>query len=125
MLLKFQSKVDDFVFARKTEKEDLMKDIQTSITRAPSAQAPARPPPPVPSTTPSYPSTDPSHASAAAPPPPAYPGQNAPYPAYQAAPYPTAPNPYFPMPTYYPFYGQQPSGSSNNPFVSPQVPPRK
>ncbi|RNA03112.1 programmed cell death 6-interacting -like [Brachionus plicatilis] len=29
ILIKFQSKVDDFVFARKTESEDLMKEIQT------------------------------------------------------------------------------------------------
>jgi programmed cell death 6-interacting protein len=51
ILLKFQTKVDDFVFARKTEKDDLMKDIQTSITRAPTpSQAPARPPPPIPPT---------------------------------------------------------------------------
>ncbi|RNA12130.1 programmed cell death 6-interacting [Brachionus plicatilis] len=46
ILIKFQSKVNDFVFARKTEKDDLMKEIQTSLSRPSTASKPTRPPPP-------------------------------------------------------------------------------
>lgn len=119
ILLKFQNKVDDFVFARKTEKDDLMKDIQTTIARQPAAP-PSRPPPPVPST-----NTD------SVPPPPSYQPY---YPNQPQAPYPTNQSPYFPMMpnTYNPFYSPQPGGGQ--PYYpqpptgypnQPTIPPRK
>lgn len=51
MLLRLQQKVTDFCFARKTEKDDLMKQVQQNIvagnTSTSSAKAPPpRPPPP-------------------------------------------------------------------------------
>lgn len=54
IMLKFQSKVNDFVFARKTEKDDLSKDLQQQATKGtaappptvPDYQAPQRQPPP-------------------------------------------------------------------------------
>jgi programmed cell death 6-interacting protein len=103
ILIKFQSKVNDFVFARKTEKEDLMKDIQTNLTRPSSAGGssgsakPERPPPPVPS----Y-STDGSSGSGG-------------YPSSGAPPY---PNPYYPMMpnAYNPYSSYNLPGQPNNPF---------
>lgn len=105
ILLKFQGKVNDFVFARKTEKDDLMKDIQSSLARPSSANRPA-PQPAIP--------------APLRPPPPQAPSASS-----SSASYPTQqyPNPYYPMMpnTYNPY--QYPEGGPPAGQI-PQYPPQ-
>ncbi|EDV20985.1 uncharacterized protein TRIADDRAFT_38299 [Trichoplax adhaerens] len=134
LLVKTQTKVSDLIFARKTELQGLLGDLQQDLSKAdnqtpsiPShhqkAAAPQRPPPPSSSAPPTSTSSIPASAQppAAAPQPnyavappaqqPQYPG--APQPMYapqgQPYPYPTQqPQPGQPMPYQYPYQGQQP-----------------
>ncbi|VUZ50688.1 unnamed protein product [Hymenolepis diminuta] len=112
ILVKFQNKVTDYVFARQTEKQELMKDISREITAESAGTFPERPgrlsnvntPPP-------------------RPPPPTAPTSNTNVPPAQP-PLPTNPNP--PPPNAPPMYGAPPSmGFWPQYTVPPQGYPRK
>ncbi|ELT89341.1 hypothetical protein CAPTEDRAFT_127570 [Capitella teleta] len=124
LLVKFQSKVIDFCFARKTEKEELMKDLQKAITRQDTSPTPgvlhtgqaAAPGYPAGGYGAGYPSQQPyvpqmpsgynPYASYPAPAAPAYPPQPQGYPPQQ--PYPGQPQAQYPGQPQYP--PQPPSG---------------
>lgn len=118
LLVVFQNKISDFCFARKTEKEELLKDLTTNLSHT------------GPTTTPSIPSHHgatsgqsqlgteqsgssqlpyPTHYQGGMPVPYGS-GPNTPYPAYMPPPMPTTYNPYATMP--YPAQG------SYNPYQS-------
>ena len=105
LLLNLQSKVNDFCFARKAEREELCADLQHSIVNSPPQPTPTvpsyhAPSSSAPTATSSAPPTQPPPPQAAAGHPPHHPG-------YPPNPYGQYYYPPPPLPTGYNPYGQQ------------------
>lgn len=111
LLIVFQNKISDFCFARKTEKEELMKDLTQQSSRAAAGPAAT---PQVPSHHANFAPTNPQEQSAANP--------NVPYPAQMnTMPQPYGATPLAPYPTYVP----PPMPQGFNPYATLPYPQRK
>lgn len=102
LLLALQTKIGDYSFARKTEKDELLKDLTHESSRAAAVAAPVVPA--------HFPEPAAAAAASSAPYPSQMQGMPMPYGATQAAPYPTYQPP--PMPTGYNPYATLPYPNS-------------